>query len=81
MIIKVENLTKSFTSYERGNSFKEAISSLFIRKTKTVEALKGISFGIEKGELVGFLGPNGAGKSTTLKILTGFFFLQEEKLI
>ncbi len=74
MIIKVENLTKTFTSYERGNSFREAISSLFIRKTKTVKALKGISFGIEKGELVGFLGPNGAGKSTTLKILTGILF-------
>lgn len=74
MIIKVENLTKTFTSYERGNSFREAILSLFIRKTKTVEALKGISFGIKKGELVGFLGPNGAGKSTTLKILTGILF-------
>src|SRR6056300_1358821 len=36
-----------------------------------VQALKGISFSIGKGEIVGFLGPNGAGRSTTLRILSG----------
>jgi ABC-2 type transport system ATP-binding protein len=35
-----------------------------------VEALKGVSFSIEPGELFGLLGPNGAGKTTTIKILT-----------
>jgi ABC-2 type transport system ATP-binding protein len=35
-------------------------------------ALKGISFAVPKGQIVGFLGPNGAGKSTTMKILTGY---------
>ncbi len=32
-----------------------------------------ISFGVRKGEILGFLGPNGAGKSTTMRMITGFF--------
>lgn len=35
-----------------------------------VQAVKGISFSVERGEIFGFLGPNGAGKSTTIKMLT-----------
>jgi ABC-2 type transport system ATP-binding protein len=38
-------------------------------KRKPVEAVKGISFEVEKGELFGLLGPNGAGKTTTIKML------------
>lgn len=37
-----------------------------------VEALKGISFDVQDGEIVGFLGANGAGKSTTLRVITGY---------
>ena len=36
------------------------------------QAVRGISFDVPRGQVVGFLGPNGAGKSTTMKMLTGF---------
>jgi ABC-2 type transport system ATP-binding protein len=74
MIIQAKNLEKTYTTYERGNRFRETIKSLFLRKPKLVRALKGISFTVNPGELVSFLGPNGAGKSTTLKILTGVLY-------
>src|SRR3954447_3395896 len=39
------------------------------RRAKEIEAVKGVSFEIERGELFGLLGPNGAGKTTTIKML------------
>jgi ABC-2 type transport system ATP-binding protein len=41
----------------------------FRRKAKEIEAVRGISFVVEPGELFGLLGPNGAGKTTTIKML------------
>jgi ABC-2 type transport system ATP-binding protein len=37
-----------------------------------VEAVRGLSFGVERGEVFGLLGPNGAGKTTTVEILEGY---------
>src|SRR5919204_5350438 len=39
------------------------------RRSLEVEAVRGISFAVEEGELFGLLGPNGAGKTTTIKML------------
>jgi ABC-2 type transport system ATP-binding protein len=60
-MIEVDALAKHFV-VRRGR---------FRRERHVVEAVKGISFRVERGELLGYLGPNGAGKSTTIKMLTG----------
>lgn len=41
------------------------------RNRNEVRAVTGVSFDVERGEMVGYLGPNGAGKSTTIKMITG----------
>jgi ABC-2 type transport system ATP-binding protein len=38
----------------------------------TKRAVDGVSFSVDRGEVLGFLGPNGAGKSTTMRVITGF---------
>jgi len=70
-IISVSNLCKSFRTFDRREGIAGSIKDLFQRRYKTVEAVKSISFQVEKGELLGYIGPNGAGKSTSIKMLTG----------
>lgn len=43
-----------------------------VKRFGPIHAVRGVSFTINKGEVLGFLGPNGAGKSTTMKMITGF---------
>jgi len=51
----------------------EALQKTFKKpfSAKVIEAVRGVSFEVSRGEIFGFLGPNGAGKTTTLKMLTG----------
>ncbi|MBQ6408365.1 MAG: ATP-binding cassette domain-containing protein [Butyrivibrio sp.] len=63
--IEVSNLQKNFIVKKKHEKGK------LLREKQIVNALKGVSFSVDKGELVGYIGPNGAGKSTTVKILSG----------
>ncbi len=69
--IEVRDLRKVYTSVKKQPGVVGALKGLFSREVTEVEAVKGISFEVAEGEVVGFLGPNGAGKTTTLKMLTG----------
>jgi ABC-2 type transport system ATP-binding protein len=70
-VISVNNLEKVFKVPIHHRGAFGALRNLFSTKYTLVRAVNGISFDIERGELVGYLGPNGAGKSTTMKMLTG----------
>jgi ABC-2 type transport system ATP-binding protein len=69
--ILVEGLTKSYRIAERDPGMWGAVKGLAQRRWRTIEALRDVSFQLQRGELLGFIGPNGAGKSTTIKILSG----------
>jgi len=55
-MIEVSGLRKSFKARRK-------------RKVTSVEAVRGVDFAVQRGEIFGFLGPNGAGKTTTLRML------------
>ncbi len=59
IVLSVEKLAKTFVKPFTG---------------KKVEAVRGVSFEVRRGDIFGFLGPNGAGKTTTIKMLTGLIF-------
>jgi ABC-2 type transport system ATP-binding protein len=69
--IVVENLFKTYHIAKRKPGMIGALAGLVKREHNEIQALDGITFSIEPGELVAYIGPNGAGKSTTVKILSG----------
>ena len=72
--ITVQNLSKTYRVPVRDAGLFASVRSLITRSYREVNAVRDVSFSIEKGEIVGFLGPNGAGKTTTLKMLAGLLY-------
>ena len=74
--ISVENVEKSFKIYkDKGFTLKERV--LFFKSRNAYvknNILKGISFDIEKGDILGIVGKNGSGKSTLLKLITKIIY-------
>lgn len=78
--IEVENISKRYKISKRKSGIPGMLANLFVPKFEDKEAVKDISFSIEKGEMVGFVGPNGAGKSTTIKMLSGILYPDEGEI-
>lgn len=70
-MIELVNVCKNFKVVKKEAGLKGSIKAIFHSEYSDIEAVKGVSFQVEEGEIVGFLGPNGAGKSTTIKMMTG----------
>ncbi len=69
--ISVQELSKTYRVPVRAEGLTASLKSLGRREYQQVEAVRGVSFEIAAGEVVGFIGSNGAGKTTTLKMLSG----------
>lgn len=78
--IDVEQVSKSFRINKRSAGVTGMLLNLVAPKYEKKQAVKDVSFQIEKGEMVGFIGPNGAGKSTTIKMLSGILYPDSGKI-
>ena len=77
--IEVEDLKIRYTTLNK-MSIKKSLTSFRKAKKETYEAVRGISFKVEMGQIVGLIGKNGSGKSTTLRAIAGIFSPDEGKI-
>lgn len=77
--IEVRELSKTYRVFRKREGLWASVAGLFRRRYESIQAVRGVSFTIEQGEMVAFLGPNGAGKTTTLKLLAGLIYPSDGK--
>ncbi len=70
-IINVSNLSKRFEVKTKESGLRGSLKSIMKPSYRRVDAVNGIDFDVNEGEMLAFIGPNGAGKSTTIKMLSG----------
>ena len=73
-VIEANNLCRTYRVGQKKAGLWASIRGLWKGESRTVEAVRDVSFRIGRGEMVAFLGPNGAGKTTTLKMLAGLVY-------
>ena len=73
-VIEVKDLNKNFKVKLKEKGLKGSLKAIFKPDYKSIDAVKNVSFEVEKGEIIAFIGPNGAGKSTTIKMMTGILY-------
>lgn len=77
--ITVKNLHISYRGLKKF-SIKRSLLKMKKNQIEIFEAVKGISFEVERGKILGFIGKNGSGKSTTLRALAGIFSPDKGKI-
>lgn len=78
--IEVSDVSKVFRISKRSAGIPGMLANLVAPRYEKKEAVREVSFQINRGEMLGFIGPNGAGKSTMIKMLSGILCPDRGKL-
>ncbi len=78
--ISVKNVKIRYRVMNKVSFFRALVSRSTFAKTKYFEAVKGVSFEVEKGKILGIVGKNGSGKSTLLRAIAGIFSPDEGEI-